>query len=606
MKKLTLFPMPAKVDVKGGTYKFSDCVTISISAATERIKASAELLINEFSDIGIKAEITNNNNGSIVLNNFNTVGEGYILSIDKHGIVINGGEKGILYGISTIRQLLRTEGNTLPFVNIDDKPILPVRGFLLDISRGKVCTMETLKEVARRCVLYKINQLQLYVEHSFAFSFAEEMWKNRTPITADEIREFDEYCDTLGIELVPCLATFGHLYELLEIQKYRYLREVEVEEYKKAYFLKRMAHHTLDVSNNDSFELVKKMIDEYAPLFKSDKFNICCDETMDLGLGKSKELAEKLGVGKIYVDFLNRIIDYARKYKSEIQFWGDIIVQHPELIKDIRPGCVFLNWGYGAEIKDDKTKIFADSGVRQVVCPGTNGWNKIFNNITNGFSNINISVSYALKYKAEGILNTDWGDYGHINPISTSFPGLAYGGGLAWNYTGSDIQEYDRAISIIDFGDERILPLMKKAGEAAKVSWANIVRWYYYDRGELDEFFVQKYGKGLDRLNLASGELDDNISRLKEINEALEALKDSVCDRSKEDLTETLVAIRGLVATQMWAHTMLSGKGKKDSGVAAKLDEFANDLSVEWHRRYKKTDLRFLLDIISYIANRIR
>ena len=41
--------------------------------------------------------------------------------------------------------------------------------------------------------------------------------------------------------------------------------------------------------------------------------------------------------------------------------------------------------------------------------------------------------SYARKYKAVGILNTEWGDYGHINQPIFSIPGMIYGAVCSWN-----------------------------------------------------------------------------------------------------------------------------------------------------------------------------
>ena len=68
-----------------------------------------------------------------------------------------------------------------------------------------------------------------------------------------------------------------------------------------------MAHHTLDVSNEKSFEVVEKMVKDFLPLFSSNKFNICCDETFDLAKGKSKHLLENQSLGEVYVTFLNRL-----------------------------------------------------------------------------------------------------------------------------------------------------------------------------------------------------------------------------------------------------------------------------------------------------------
>ena len=55
-----------------------------------------------------------------------------------------------------------------------------------------------------------------------------------------------------------------------------------------------MAHHTINTSDPESLQLIEGMISEYMELFTSRQFNICADETFDLGRGRNKEAVEKL------------------------------------------------------------------------------------------------------------------------------------------------------------------------------------------------------------------------------------------------------------------------------------------------------------------------
>ena len=54
---------------------------------------------------------------------------------------------------------------------------------MLDISRDKVPTMPTLFALVDRLAEWKINQLQLYIEHTFAYRGHEEVWRNADPMT---------------------------------------------------------------------------------------------------------------------------------------------------------------------------------------------------------------------------------------------------------------------------------------------------------------------------------------------------------------------------------------------------------------------------------------
>ena len=204
--------------------------------------------------------------------------EAYKICIDQKAICIEAAtETGLFYGVQTLRQLIRQYGMTLPQIKIEDEPHFEHRGFYHDVTRGKVPTLDTLKELVDRAAFYKINQLQLYIEHTFAFKGMSEVWQGKDPLTAEEILYLDAYCQARHIELVPSVATFGHLYEALRSSSFSHLCEVEENEGIAYSFVDRMLHHTLDVTNPESIKLVEKMLIEFIPLFSSNKFNICCD-----------------------------------------------------------------------------------------------------------------------------------------------------------------------------------------------------------------------------------------------------------------------------------------------------------------------------------------
>ena len=70
---------------------------------------------------------------------------------------------------ATLRQLLREYGRRLPCLKIRDWPDFARRGVMLDISRGRVPKLETLLDLVERLADFKINEFQLYTEHTFAY-----------------------------------------------------------------------------------------------------------------------------------------------------------------------------------------------------------------------------------------------------------------------------------------------------------------------------------------------------------------------------------------------------------------------------------------------------
>jgi hexosaminidase len=142
--------------------------------------------------------------------------EFYTLTIDPRGMLIEFHEvPGLRAAVATLRQLLREHGRQLPCLKIRDWPDFPRRGVMLDISRGRVPKLATLIDLADKLADFKINELQLYTEHTFAYRQHKAVWREWGALTAVEIRELDAYCRLLGIDLVPNQNSFGHLREFL-------------------------------------------------------------------------------------------------------------------------------------------------------------------------------------------------------------------------------------------------------------------------------------------------------------------------------------------------------------------------------------------------------
>jgi hypothetical protein len=368
--------------------------------------------------------------------NINTgTDERYRLTVAPDGVEMRSpSSQGLFRAAATLIQLIHNDSRRVSCVDIIDWPDFPVRGFYHDVTRGRVPTLNSLKRLVDTLAFYKLNHLQLYVEHAFAFSMIPELSVGKTPLTAADILELDRYCADRCVDLVPSLSTFGHLYELLRLPRFERLNELDIKASETPRDLwDRMAHYTLDVGNPDSFELVKGMIEEYAPLFSSPWFNICGDETFDLGKGKNAQRAEREGVGRLYVEFVNRIIGVVKSAGKKPMLWGDIVLKHPEYISELPADTVFLNWDYVPDAKDESVKKFRDAGVTQYVCPGVQAWSRFAADVDRACANISRMARFGREAGAAGVLNTNWGDCGHVNLPAASYHGLAFGAAHSWN-----------------------------------------------------------------------------------------------------------------------------------------------------------------------------
>ncbi len=440
--------------------------------------------------------------GGIYLTLLSTLGpEEYTLTIEEDGILLQGGsDKALLYGIQTLRQIIAQEGACISCLSIKDYPDIENRGYYLDVTRGRIPTLDYLKAFADKLSYFKINQLQLYVEHSFLFRDLSEVWRDDTPLTAEEILELDEYCDRLHIELVPSIATFGHLYKLLSTKTYAGLCELPDSQLQPFSFEDRMLHHTMDASNEQSMILIKRLIDEYLPLFRSSQFNICADETFDLGKGRTKELAEQKGVDELYIDYVKELCEYLVAKGKRPMFWGDIVCGFPEAIKKLPSNTICLNWAYHAGVTEEATQKLHEAGATQYLCPGVGGWNQFVNLVESSYTNISRMCSFAHKYHALGVLNTDWGDFGHFNHPEFAYTGLIYGAAFSWNKEIPSFEEINTQIAHLEFGDSsgQLVKQIVSISKEQVFKWSRIVRFKEMDAKNKTPQEKQDYLMSLD------------------------------------------------------------------------------------------------------------
>jgi len=284
--------------------------------------------------------------------------EAYRITVIPEGIqIITASDAGAYYAIQTVCDLVTLFGGVLPLCRIEDRPDFNRRGVYHDCSRGKVPTLDTLKQLIERLAHWKINELQLYIENVFTFAHHPEISKGYSPLTANEIVSLQEHCRKHHIRLVGSLASFGHMEKILSLPAFQHLGELPG-------FRGYPGGTCLCPTDPGSIKLVGELYAELMPLFSDPNFNVCCDETWELGKGRSKRKVKQVGVGRVYLDFFLKIHRLCEKHGKRMNAWADILLKHPELLGQLPKDITLLNWEYehnGPNIK--RTKEIADAGI---------------------------------------------------------------------------------------------------------------------------------------------------------------------------------------------------------------------------------------------------
>lgn len=411
--------------------------------------------VDVMGEISIAQPMPNGINFDFKLDSINLPDQGYLLNIQGDLVSVTSHSlTALYYAKQTILQLLEyaiTEGKPIPCLTIKDWPDFEKRGYMLDISRDKVPTMESLYRLIDQLADWKINELQLYTEHTFAYQDHKVVWENSSPLTGEEIQLLDAYSKARHIDLVPNQNSFGHMENWLKHDEYLGLAECP-DDCQTVWGKRKRT--SFDPTNPESFELMKSLYAEVLPNFSSPFFNIGGDETVELCEGKSKAECDRVGKGKVYLDYLKKLNAEANQLGVKTQFWGDIILNHPELISEIPKDMTALVWGYEDDHPFDKElPKFKESGVDFYVCPGTSSWRSLIGRNKNAFGNLKNAALSGKANGAKGYLNTNWGDHGHWQPLSAVYPSIVLGASYAWNYTDESTEHLEFQLNHYVFQD---------------------------------------------------------------------------------------------------------------------------------------------------------
>ena len=425
-----LFPVPREISFSGGTLAMPPKLSYFVEEAG--FEKAVSLLTREQDlssaspgDAFIKFEKSSSPFQSI---------ESYRLKIDDKGIGVESETAaGIFRATRTLKQLLQTNPSSIPCMEIEDQPAFERRGFMLDISRCKVPTMETIHELVDLLADLKYNELQLYIEHTFAFENHEEVWKEASPLNAEEVRAIDEYCRERFIELVPNLNSFGHFERWLRHEPYERLAECPDGFRRENPYIVR-DHGTTLKPNQKSLDFIDSLYEEFLPNFSSGRFNVGMDEPWELGQGWSKTLIEEKGKQSVYLEHLDGIRKLVEKHGREMLFWADVLLEDPGNAPHVPKSASPVIWGYEAEHPFDKqAETISTCGLSFYLAPGTGSWRSFTGRLPNALANLRNAVDSGMAHGATGILVTSWGDCGNHQPWPTLYPGMIHGAGIAWN-----------------------------------------------------------------------------------------------------------------------------------------------------------------------------
>jgi hypothetical protein len=374
--------------------------------------------------------------------------EGYVIIPDNKGLAITAAtDAGIFYALQTVKQLITGYGSgaVLHTATIRDWPAMRYRGLHDDLSRGPVPTLDFQKKQIRVLAAYKINVYSPYFEHTMQYTGHPLMAPPGGTLTQAQARELVAYAAKYHITVIPEQEAFGHLHYLLNWDLYSPIGETPHGQ-------------VLAPAQQEGQKLTHDMFNELAAIFPGPFLHLGADETVELGKGQTKPLVDSQGLGKVYLDYLERIVADLKPLNRKLLFWGDIAMKEPDLLKQVsdsfRQSTIAVPWEYNPQPRGFARfiKPFTDAGFETWVAPGVNNWSRVYPNWNNALDNIQQFTVEGQQMGATGQLNTIWDDDGEAL-ANNNWYGILFGAEAAWHQGQASIPAFQTSFGQNFHGD---------------------------------------------------------------------------------------------------------------------------------------------------------
>ena len=357
--------------------------------------------------------------------------EAYTITVTPSRINVRAvSQKGIMYAVMSLIQLIeQTKDNAISCFEMVDYPDMKVRGISDDISRGQVSTPENFRRIIRFMARYKMNVYEPYIEDVFSFKSYPTIGVNRGALNQEDIKAILGEAKKYNIDVIPVFETLGHFENILSQPEF-------------ARFAEFPGSASLDVSNDSIYVLLENMLKEIFDAFPSSYINIAADESFDVGLGNSKKLVAEKGIARVHADHYQKVFDICQKYNKHVMMYGDIILQHPEILDMIPKNIEIVDWDYGDKYSYNHVRKFRDAGFQFYVSPAVWNFTTTFPALNIALPNIQYFTRTGIEEGALGMINSQWGDYGAETFRELNLFPFAWGAQCSWNYKASNLSVF--------------------------------------------------------------------------------------------------------------------------------------------------------------------
>ncbi len=346
-------------------------------------------------------------------------------------------------------------------IEIREERQFKTSGAMIDVSRGLVYKKEAVFDILEYMALMGMNMFMLYTEDTYKMEKYPMFGYLRGGYSVEELKEIDDYAYTLGIEVIPCIQTLGHME--------RYLRWPEAKDIKD----------TKDVmlaGADKTYEFIEESFKTMRSAFRSDRIHIGMDEAIGIGTGNYLKHNEPSATKDIMAKHLVRVSELCEKYNYHPMIWSDMFfrlsgyggeydtrAEIPKSLKDELPRDVeMIYWDYVMESEETNDIIIKKHFEMERPCGFASAiwtFNRFVTCYKKSYDTSRHQLKACKKNNLDTVMTTVWNNGSSYSSLYTILPGLQAFAELSYDVNADEakIAENFKAVAGYDFEDFKLL-----------------------------------------------------------------------------------------------------------------------------------------------------
>ncbi len=346
-------------------------------------------------------------------------------------------------------------------IDLSEERQFETTGAMIDVSRGIVYKKEAMLDIIEYMALMGMNMFMLYTEDTYKMEKYPMFGYLRGGYTLSELRQIDDYAYELGIEVIPCIQTLGHME--------RYLRWPEASDV-------RDTKDVMLAGAEATYEFIEDMFKTMRSAFRSNRIHIGMDEAIGVGTGNYLKHNEPSTTKDIMAKHLERVCGLCEKYNYHPMIWSDMFfrlsgcrgeydlrAEIPESLKDELPRDIeLIYWDYIMENEDTNDRVIKKHFEMERPCGFASAlwtFNRFVTCYKKSYDSAKNQLSACKKNNLQTVMTTVWNDKSSYMSLYSILPGLQAFAELSYDTDADEkkIAENFKAATGYDFEDFKLL-----------------------------------------------------------------------------------------------------------------------------------------------------